>query len=46
MESGGEPGGPGAARVYELVRRELLTEFGADFFGAYIDQFGIRRERR
>jgi chromosomal replication initiator protein len=31
-------GGLGAARVYELVRRELLSEFGADFFGAYIDQ--------
>lgn len=29
--------GIGAARAYELVRKELLTEFGADFFRSYID---------
>ncbi|MES1201393.1 MAG: DnaA/Hda family protein, partial [Pseudomonadota bacterium] len=29
--------GVGAARAYELVRRELLSEFGADFFRSYID---------
>jgi len=29
--------GVGAARAYELVRKELLTEFGADFFRSYID---------
>lgn len=30
--------GIGAARAYELVRRQLLTEFGADVFRSYIDQ--------
>src|SRR5262249_28378192 len=29
--------GMSAAQVYELVRRELLTEFGADFFRSYIE---------
>ncbi|MGD9814688.1 MAG: DnaA/Hda family protein [Hyphomonadaceae bacterium] len=29
--------GVGAARAYELVRKELLGEFGADFFRSYID---------
>jgi chromosomal replication initiator protein len=33
--------GMSAARAYERVRRELLTEFGADFFGAYIDQLRL-----
>lgn len=37
-------GGLGAARVYELVRRELLSEFGADFFGAYVDQLRLVAE--
>lgn len=37
-------GGIGPARAYELVRRELLTEFGADFFGAYIDQLRLVAE--
>jgi chromosomal replication initiator protein len=37
-------GGLGAVRVYELVRRELLSEFGADFFGAYIDQLRLVAE--
>ena len=27
----------GAARAYEKVRKELLTEFGADFFRSYIE---------
>jgi chromosomal replication initiator protein len=29
--------GIGAARAYELVRKELFGEFGADFFRSYID---------
>lgn len=37
--------GVGAARAYELVRRELLTEFGADFFRSYIDPMRLLAER-
>jgi chromosomal replication initiator protein len=44
MDQGEEPrripAGIGAARAYELVRKELLSEFGADFFRSYID--GLR----
>lgn len=32
-----ESAGGGAARAYEMVRKELLGEFGADFFRSYID---------
>ena len=41
MEQGPEmsrrSGGMGAAQAYELVRKELLTEFGADFFRSYLE---------
>jgi chromosomal replication initiator protein len=33
--------GLGAARAYELVRKELFGEFGADFFRSYIDQLRL-----
>ncbi|MGE0595645.1 MAG: DnaA/Hda family protein [Hyphomonadaceae bacterium] len=36
--------GPGAASAWEMVRRELLSEFGADFFGAYIEQLVLVAE--
>ena len=32
-----ESAGIGAARAFELVRKELLTEFGADFFRSYVE---------
>ncbi|MDX2274439.1 MAG: DnaA/Hda family protein [Hyphomonadaceae bacterium] len=48
MEQASEPdrvsGKLSAAQAYELVRRELLTEFGSDFFGAYIDQLRLVAE--
>jgi hypothetical protein len=41
METGEEarrmPAGIGAARAYELVRKELFSEFGADFYRSYVD---------
>lgn len=36
--------GIGAARAYELVRKELFGEFGADFFRSYIDQLRLVAE--
>lgn len=36
--------GLGAARAYEFVRKELLTEFGADFFRSYIDPLRLVAE--
>ncbi|MBC7769007.1 MAG: AAA family ATPase [Phycisphaerales bacterium] len=36
--------GLGAARAFELVRKELLTEFGADFFRSYIDPLRLVAE--
>jgi len=33
--------GIGAARAYELVRKELHGEFGADFFRSYIDSLRL-----
>jgi chromosomal replication initiator protein len=36
--------GMGAARAYELVRKELMGEFGADFFRSYIDQLRLVAE--
>jgi chromosomal replication initiator protein len=36
--------GIGAARAYELVRKELVVEFGADFFRSYIDQLRLVAE--
>lgn len=46
MENAGDsghfgPGGPNLERAYQMVRRELLTEFGSDFFGAWIDQLHL-----
>lgn len=38
------PGGMSTARVYELVRRELLSEMGADFFSSYIEQMRLVAE--
>ncbi len=37
-------GGMGAARAYEMVRRELFGEFGADFFRSYIDPLRLVAE--
>jgi chromosomal replication initiator protein len=37
--------GIGAARAFEMVRRELLTEFGSDFFRSYIDPMRLVAER-
>lgn len=34
----------GAPRAYELVRKELLGEFGADFFRSYIDPLRLVAE--
>jgi len=36
--------GIGAARAYELVRKELVGEFGADFFRSYIDPLRLVAE--
>jgi chromosomal replication initiator protein len=36
--------GMGAARAYELVRKELMGEFGADFFRSYIDPLRLVAE--
>lgn len=36
--------GVGAARAYELVRKELLGEFGADAFRSYIDPLRLVAE--
>lgn len=36
--------GTGAARAYELVRKELFAEFGADFFRSYIDPLRLVAE--
>jgi chromosomal replication initiator protein len=36
--------GVGAARAYELVRKELVGEFGADFFRSYIDPLRLVAE--
>lgn len=38
------PAGHGAARAYADVRRELLTEFGTDFFRSYIDRLRLVAE--
>lgn len=34
----------GAARAYEFVRKELLVEFGADFFRSYVDALRLVAE--
>lgn len=34
----------GAARAYEMVRKELMGEFGADFFRSYIDPLRLVAE--
>ena len=39
-----ETAGIGAARAYGLVRKELLGEFGADFFRSYIDPLRLVAE--
>ncbi|MBL8536738.1 MAG: ATP-binding protein [Hyphomonadaceae bacterium] len=44
MEPRRSPAGTGAARAYELVRKELLVEFGADFFRSYIDSLRLVAE--
>lgn len=48
METGEEArrmsAGLGAARAYELVRKELFTEFGADMFRSYIDPLRLVAE--
>ncbi len=36
--------GVGAARAYEMVRKELFSEFGADFFRSYIDPLRLVAE--
>ncbi|MEJ0058617.1 MAG: DnaA/Hda family protein [Terricaulis sp.] len=35
----------GAARAFEMVRRELLAEFGSDFFRSYVDPMRLVAER-
>ncbi len=35
------PAGAGAARAYAAVRKELLSEFGADFYRAFIDRLRL-----
>ena len=42
--AGPSPGGLGVARAYELVRKELVGEFGVDFFRSYIDQLRLVAE--
>jgi chromosomal replication initiator protein len=48
MESGEESArretGMGAMRAYELVRKELLTEFGTDFYRSYIEPLRLVAE--
>jgi chromosomal replication initiator protein len=48
MEMGEEarrsPTGLSVARAYEFVRKELMTEFGADFFRAYIEPLRLVAE--
>lgn len=39
-----EPAGLGSARAYDLVRKELFGEFGADFFKSYIDPLRLVAE--
>lgn len=39
-----DPAGIGSARAYELVRKDLLREFGADFFRSYIDPLRLVAE--
>ncbi len=36
--------GSGVARAYDKVRKELLTEFGADFYRSYIDPLRLVAE--
>jgi chromosomal replication initiator protein len=36
--------GAGVARAYQKVRKELLAEFGADFFRSYIDALSLVAE--
>jgi chromosomal replication initiator protein len=42
--SGSLSGEKSAAQVYELVRKELLSEFGADFFRSYIEPLRLVAE--
>src|SRR5262245_22338605 len=48
MESGEESARPttgmGAMRAYELVRKELLGEFGSDFYRSYIEPLRLVAE--
>lgn len=48
MEQGDEArrgaAGIGSARAFELVRKELFSEFGADFFRSYIDPLRLVAE--
>ena len=39
-----DPAGVGAARAYELTRKDLHKEFGADFFRSYIDPLRLVAE--
>lgn len=39
-----ESAGFGAALAYELTRKDLLSEFGADFFRSYIDSLSLVAE--
>ncbi len=36
--------GVGAARAYELVRKELFSDFGADFYRSYVDPLRLVAE--
>ncbi|MCA8885009.1 MAG: hypothetical protein KDA35_00215, partial [Hyphomonadaceae bacterium] len=39
-----ETAGVGAARAFELVQKELLGEYGADFYGSYISPLRLVAE--
>ncbi len=39
-----ETAGVGAARAYELVQKELFGEYGADFYGSYINPLRLVAE--
>lgn len=39
------PAGGGAARAYASVKKELLAEFGQDFYRSYLDRLTLAAER-
>lgn len=45
QDTGRGPGAISASRAYEMARRELLTEFGTDFFRSYIEPLRLLAEK-